>query len=461
MINLSQTYINIKSTESSKISGGRKFVAAVLMVASIATTSLQAGFVLNASASSNPISAPITSPVVSPAPTPPSAPITSPAVPSAPPAPITSPVVVPSTPPAPSTAPAPITSPVVTPTPVPSPYVKITYPNGGEIFNVGDFVRVAWEQRNVDQCVVSYVNDSNVYGSHFFPINSINNYFNWIVDVSGLAQGSSAQIKMDISCYNAFSNGAFDRSDNYFTVNRPYLSVAPSATPSAAPSAQPSSTPIASAFPIASASPSVAPSSTPIASPSAEPTIDPAPTSAPSNNGGSASNNNGGGSSNSGSSSAPSCNNEAPKVPYLVSAVTSGKNEITLNWSKVAGNVTHYSIAYGVAKNKPMYGAANVGNVTSFKVNGLSGGGTYFFTVKAVNDCTPSVASNKVGVKVGGKFISTPAQGFKPGVLGKKTEIKAQISKPAIVAPVVNQVYPQNNAGLAGKIASFFKGLFN
>lgn len=188
----------------------------------------------------------------------------------------------------------------------------------------------------------------------------------------------------------------------------------------------------------------------------------------PSNRGGTPSNgggNSGGSSSNSGGSSAPSCNNEAPKAPFIVSAVTTGKNEITLTWSKPAGNVTHYSVAYGVAKNKPMYGAANVGNVTSFKVNGLSGGGTYFFTVKAVKDCTPSAASNEVGVKVGGIFISTPAQGFKPGVLGKVNQaVKAQAGKPALAKPIIfNEASnaSQVNAGLVGKVFNFFKGLFN
>lgn len=210
-------------------------------------------------------------------------------------------------------------------------------------------------------------------------------------------------------------------------------------------------------------SPSPTATPTPVTAPEVNPT--PAPTSRPNSNPGPS---NGGNSSPSHSGGgAPSCNNEAPKAPRIISAVTSGKNEITLNWEKPAsGNVSHYSVAYGLSKNKPLYGVTNVGNVTSFKVSGLAGGVTYYFTVKAVNDCTPSAASNEVYMKVGGKFINTPAQGFSP-VLGKtQAPFKANsASKPAISKPVVfNNTVTENkpvNGGLVGKVAGFFKSLFN
>lgn len=210
-------------------------------------------------------------------------------------------------------------------------------------------------------------------------------------------------------------------------------------------------------------------SQNPVSAPEVNPT--PAPNN---NNSGNGNNNgggnNGGGSSNNSGGSSASCNNEAPKAPRIISAVTSGKNEITLNWEKpVSGNVSHYSVSYGLFKGKPLYGVANVGNVTSFKVSGLAGGVTYFFTVKAVNDCTPSVASNEVSMKIGGKFINTPAVGFSSNaVLGKTNQTvkfnNNTASKPAVSKPVVfnNQATESKpaNAGLVGKIATFFKGLF-
>lgn len=222
----------------------------------------------------------------------------------------------------------------------------------------------------------------------------------------------------------------------------------------------------------------------PVTAPEVNPT--PAPSNNNSDNGNNSGGHNGVGSSNnSGGSSSTSCNNEAPKAPRVISAVTTGKNErsssaneITLNWEKpVSGNVSHYSVSYGLLKGKALYGVANVGNVTSFKVSGLAGGVTYFFTVKAVNHCTPSVASNEVAIKVGGKFINTPAVGFSSNaVLGKTNQTvkfnNNSASKPAISKPVVfNNGVIENeqssssnkpaNAGLAGKVVSFFKGLFN
>lgn len=363
MLKNNKSYINNKKTKQAVSAEfkSRRFIAATLLSISFGVMSLQAGYVLNASAQGNPITSPIS---YSESPSP-----------SSSATPITAPEVTPS--PSASSSSNPITAPEVSPSPVASP------------------------------------------------------------------------------------------SGN--PVTAPEVSPTPSATPtpSASPSIAPSVEPSASPSPVASVEPSATPtpSATPEVSPS--PSIEPSVVPVASNNPSSSnpsSNNSGGGNSNSGGSSAPSCNNEAPKAPYIVSAVTSGKNEITLNWTKPAGNVTHYSVAYGVIKNKPLYGASNIGNVTSFKVKGLSGGGTYFFIVKAVNDCTPSVASNEVGVKVGGQFISTPAQGFKAGVLGKNTKVVNQSVKPAasqqpIPGSPIFEVKP--NTGLVGKVVSFFKGIFN
>lgn len=332
---------------SSQNSSVRKFAASALMAVSFGVVSLQAGFVLNASASNNPISSPI--------------------------------------------------SYSATPTPTP---VSTQCPTGKVAIVVGSTVICISQNQSQTQTQ----NQGNTNSNTNNPVTS-----------------------PEVTNTNTQNN----------PVTSPEVSPSPSTSPVTAPEV-------------------VTPTPTP--TPSSQP-------SSSNNNGNNSSNNNSnGGGSSSGSNSAPSCNNEAPKAPYIVSAVTSGKNEITLNWTKPAGNVTHYSVAYGVIKNKPLYGASNIGNVTSFKVKGLSGGGTYFFIVKAVNDCTPSVASNEVGVKVGGQFISTPAQGFKAGVLGKNTKVVNQSVKPAasqqpIPGSPIFEVKP--NTGLVGKVVSFFKGIFN
>ena len=111
-----------------------------------------------------------------------------------------------------------------------------------------------------------------------------------------------------------------------------------------------------------------------------------------------------------------------------------------------------------------MYGNPNIGNVTTFNVKGLAGGLTYYFKVRAGNDCQPGPYSEEIAVKAGGKFINAPAIGFKPGVLGKATKNKTVASPSA--SPIVS-VKPQssesnntNNGGLLGKIFNFFSGFF-
>lgn len=177
------------------------------------------------------------------------------------------------------------------------------------------------------------------------------------------------------------------------------------------------------------------------------------------------SNNNGGNgnSSNSGGSvGAPSCNTQAPgSAPKIISAVTTGKNEITLSWTKAADPVNNYVIAYGVQKGKPLYGAS-IGNVTTFSVKGLSGGFTYFFKVRGGNDCQPGAYSEEIAVKVGGKFINTPAQGFQAGVLGKtiKKNMPLASVSPSPIASVAPANQAQANGGLFGKVFNFLSNLF-
>lgn len=253
-----------------------------------------------------------------------------------------------------------------------------------------------------------------------------------------------------------------EQNNNQNPITAPEVSPSPSVSPSVQPSASPSVSPSAqpSATPSVEPSPSVAPSPSPV--PSVSPSIEPSatPSAVPANNSGE--NNGNSSSSGNGTSSGPSCNNEAPKPTRLTSAVSTGKNEVTLTWDKALGTVTHYGVAYGVSANKPIYGASNVGNVNSFKINGLSGGGTYFFKVKAVNDCMPAEYSNEISVKVGGISINTPAQGFKSGVLGKSVKVNqtATFSPIPSSSPTIAIQSQQSKSGLLGKIFNFFTGFF-
>lgn len=389
-------------------SKGRKFIASALLAVSLGIVSLQAGFVLNASAQNNPITSAITSAIVCPE----GHSLTN----------VNGAAVCVSQSNSQnqqnnnnqnngSTINNPITAPEVT-----APEIKVLTPNGGESYVIGQTITIAWEAENAANYSVYKVDVD-------YPQNPVWLYTTYDADQKSFDWNVySLPGNFKIRVVTALGNGTFvsDDSDDYFTVVSAPVT-APEVSPSPDTNQSSSQTPL----------------------------------------------NNNGGSSSSGDSSAASCNNEAPKAPKIISAVTSGNNEIILSWEKpVSGNVSHYSISYGLVSGKPLYGVANAGNVNAFKVAGLAGGVTYYFTVKAVNDCTPSAASNEAAVKVGGRFINTPAQGFSPVILGKtKAQVKSDFAiKPAISKPVVvnNNVESKAvNLGLAGKVLNFFKGLFN
>ena len=121
------------------------------------------------------------------------------------------------------------------------------------------------------------------------------------------------------------------------------------------------------------------------------------------------------------------CNDAKPgSAPTLFGAL-GGINNVTLNWTEASDPLTYYLITYGNTPGGQIYGNPNIGGkgTTSYTVNGLSGGITYYFQVRAGNGCAPGDFSNEISATTLGTAIAggTPAGGFAPGVKGASTEI--------------------------------------
>jgi len=112
--------------------------------------------------------------------------------------------------------------------------------------------------------------------------------------------------------------------------------------------------------------------------------------------------------------SPPVCNDSKPVSAPILISTTKGTNSVTLTWSKALNPVTYYLVAYGTSSNNLQFGNPNVGNqdTTSYTVKNLSGGTTYYFKVKAVNNCMPGDYSNELSAKPNGEFVSSPAKDF-------------------------------------------------
>lgn len=122
-----------------------------------------------------------------------------------------------------------------------SPYVKIKYPNGGEVFTFGDKVKIQWEKNQINSCWLGFsfgegsLNwiDTSITGEMISYDWTINN---WNDD------DTPSKVKIELDCFS--DNGsAVDQSDDFFTVNPvPTPTPAPTSSPTPQPSEQPQST---------------------------------------------------------------------------------------------------------------------------------------------------------------------------------------------------------------------------
>jgi len=114
----------------------------------------------------------------------------------------------------------------------------------------------------------------------------------------------------------------------------------------------------------------------------------------------------------------PVCNSAKPGTPALISVTRNG-GSATLVWTPVQ-SATHYTIGYGLKVNDYIYGVPNTGNVNTYTINALNPNTTYYFAVKAVNECTPGDFSGST-TRGGGQVLGLATTGTLMQIIGLLT----------------------------------------
>lgn len=143
------------------------------------------------------------------------------------------------------------------------------------------------------------------------------------------------------------------------------------------------------------------------------------------------------------------CSATAPTQAPVITSITTGVNTATLTWTAVP-NITHYAVFFNHNNDGAAYSALNIGNVTSYTINNLSGGGaTYTFEVMGVNDCAPGPrsAQSRSG-QVGGLAFADRPIGQGGEILG------AQDIEEVLVATESGSVAGDSTSGIVAGIAT-------
>ncbi len=117
------------------------------------------------------------------------------------------------------------------------------------------------------------------------------------------------------------------------------------------------------------------------------------------------------------------CTDTAPTTAPVITNITYGQNNATLTWTKAGNPVTGYYIYYGVEQGKYIYSSPSLGNITTYTINNLSGGVTYYFVIEPFNGCKTGPFSSEVNTKPNGGQVSGIAEGFTP-TAGNNPEVQ-------------------------------------
>ena len=168
------------------------------------------------------------------------------------------------------------------------------------------------------------------------------------------------------------------------------------------------------------------------------------PTSGGGDGSGSTSNGDGSG----GTATPPVCHDDVPGSAPSVSITNIGTNTVSLSWSAVTP-VSHYALIFTRNSDGAQYGSTNIGNVTNFTINNLSGGAAYTFEVFGVNGCAPGPRGATGSGNVPGDFIDARPVGGDGQVLGDADDEASPDSEEDQSAEQTDQSEGQV-AGIAG-----------
>lgn len=98
-----------------------------------------------------------------------------------------------------------------------SPYVKIKYPNGGEVFTFGDTVKVSWEKNQINNCWLGFSFGPGSLDWINTEITGDMSSYDWVINNWNMDDEPS-KIKIELDCFSDKGSVA-DQSDDFFTVN--------------------------------------------------------------------------------------------------------------------------------------------------------------------------------------------------------------------------------------------------
>lgn len=112
-------------------------------------------------------------------------------------------------------------------------------------------------------------------------------------------------------------------------------------------------------------------------------------------------------SSGSGSGSSSGCSAQAPgKEPWLYAAVAKSSSSIELFFTDSGDPYDHYFIEYGTSSGSYQWGATDIGGkgTRTYTITDLSPNTTYYFRVRAGNDCATGEWSNELSATTKSRF---------------------------------------------------------